>query len=53
MLLLVTVFGAQTRYMQGLKSDSFVFAVDWRHLGLRSKDEYEMRLRTILIFKSR
>ncbi len=25
------------------EANSFIFAVDWKHLGLTSKDEYEMR----------
>ncbi len=25
------------------KANFFIFAVDWKHLGLTSKDEYEMR----------
>ncbi len=25
------------------EANSFIFAVDWIHLGLTSKDEYEMR----------
>ncbi len=25
------------------EANSFIFAVDWKHLGLTSKDEYEIR----------
>ncbi len=36
------IYRALQKYWNS-KANSFIFAVDWKHLGLTSKDEYEMR----------
>ncbi len=37
-----TIYSALQKYWNS-EANSFIFAVDWKHLGLTSKDEYEMR----------
>ncbi len=40
--LFILNYSALQKYWNS-KANSFIFAVDWKHLGLTSKDEYEMR----------
>ncbi len=42
MCVCIYIYSALQKYWNS-KANSFIFAVDWKHLGLTSKDEYEMR----------